>query len=332
MEGNDEIRFCSHCAKSVHNLSAMTRNEARKLVAQSNGNLCVRYIKRPDGKIQTTDRSLYQTGKRAAQIAAGVFGATLSLSAFAYAQNETIKPKQGRFIAVKSDKDKTDSPTGFISGTVRDSYRGDVAGARITLTDTKNNQTQTTQSNDEGFYEFKNLAPSVYQIEAQSNGFALATVTEIELSDSKRVDLALEVASSELVGELIVVTDYKVEMVKAASTGDKIQLRKLIALGKDVNEKDRDSHGQTALHVAAETGDLEIVQMLIEAKADVNITDEYGATALMIAAQDNELEIARVLLEAGANPNLKNVAGDTAMRRTYSAEIKQLLRQYGAKE
>ncbi len=56
MEGSETVRFCSHCAKNVHNLSAMTRKRARKIVAVSNGNLCVRYFRRPDGKIETLKR------------------------------------------------------------------------------------------------------------------------------------------------------------------------------------------------------------------------------------------------------------------------------------
>ena len=38
MFGNDEVRFCSHCAKNVHNLSAMTRQKAKELIKNSNGN------------------------------------------------------------------------------------------------------------------------------------------------------------------------------------------------------------------------------------------------------------------------------------------------------
>jgi hypothetical protein len=53
MRGNEQIRFCDHCAKDVNNLSEMTRKQARKIVAQSNGGICVRYIRRPDGRIQT---------------------------------------------------------------------------------------------------------------------------------------------------------------------------------------------------------------------------------------------------------------------------------------
>src|SRR3954467_6062459 len=45
MKGNDRVRFCSHCAKNVNNLSEMTRKEAMRLVRNSGGRLCVRYGK-----------------------------------------------------------------------------------------------------------------------------------------------------------------------------------------------------------------------------------------------------------------------------------------------
>jgi hypothetical protein len=42
MRGSDEIRFCDHRAKDVHNLSEMTRKPARQIVARSNGGIGVR--------------------------------------------------------------------------------------------------------------------------------------------------------------------------------------------------------------------------------------------------------------------------------------------------
>ena len=50
MIGNDQVRFCEHCSLDVHNLSLMTRNQAQRLVARSNGRLCVRYHYDPAGK------------------------------------------------------------------------------------------------------------------------------------------------------------------------------------------------------------------------------------------------------------------------------------------
>ena len=141
MQGGDEVRFCSHCAKSVHDISAMTRIEARKLVALSNGNLCIRYIRRPDGKVQTIDRPLYRIGKRATRIAAGAFGAALSLSVPAYAQGAPFIPKQEKSL---TRKNKIEAATASISGTVLDSMGAVIPAAKISLTDTKSGKVYRT--------------------------------------------------------------------------------------------------------------------------------------------------------------------------------------------
>ena len=52
MEGDETKRFCSHCQKHVHNLSAMTREEA-EAVATRSGEICVRMTRRADGTTVT---------------------------------------------------------------------------------------------------------------------------------------------------------------------------------------------------------------------------------------------------------------------------------------
>ena len=331
MQGNEEVRFCSHCVKDVHNLSAMTRQKARKLIAQSNGNLCVRYVKRPDGKVQTADRNFYQIGKRTTQFAASIFGATLSLSAIAYAQGEPVMPKQEKTIARKSDKNKTEEPASSVSGTVFDTQGSVIPDTKITLRDVKTNKIQTAMSDVEGSYKFKNIAAADYQIEAERNGFAKLTITK-DVKDAVKIDLTLTVKATELVGEIVIIEEYKIAMIQAVSIGDKIQLQKLIALGRNINEKDASSHGQSALHVAVEIGNLEMIKMLLDAKADVNITDDDGETPLMIAAHNNELEIIRVLLDAGANLHLADENGKTAIQKTNSEEIRRHLQILDAVE
>lgn len=59
MVGDDRVRFCDGCKKSVHFLSSMTRDEAERLVCESAGNLCVRMAKLADGTVLTVD---YQAG------------------------------------------------------------------------------------------------------------------------------------------------------------------------------------------------------------------------------------------------------------------------------
>lgn len=80
---------------------------------------------------------------------------------------------------------------------------------------------------------------------------------------------------------------------------------------------------------AAKIGDFDIVKLLIEKGADVNIQDKNGQTALTLALSkgigiiqkrfiENEdyLEIARLLIEKGADINAKNKDGFTAAQLT----------------
>lgn len=53
MIGNDRSRFCGQCSLNVYNLSSMTRAEAERLIAGSEGRLCVRFYRRADGSILT---------------------------------------------------------------------------------------------------------------------------------------------------------------------------------------------------------------------------------------------------------------------------------------
>merc|ERR1719166_293066 len=55
-------------------------------------------------------------------------------------------------------------------------------------------------------------------------------------------------------------------------------------------------HGQTALMLAVSHGRLDMVELLLEAGADVNIRDEDGSTALMCAAEHGHMEIVKLLM------------------------------------
>ena len=56
---------------------------------------------------------------------------------------------------------------------------------------------------------------------------------------------------------------------------------------------------------AAESGNIEAVRQHIAAGTDVNIKDDDGFTALYFAAQEGQKEIAELLIEKGADVNVK---------------------------
>ncbi|HJM68965.1 MAG TPA: ankyrin repeat domain-containing protein [Candidatus Babeliales bacterium] len=70
--------------------------------------------------------------------------------------------------------------------------------------------------------------------------------------------------------------------------------------------------GETALISAVKRGHLDIVNVLIKAKADLNAQNDLGETALIKARKMSKGDIAEVLTEAGANVGVQDVEGYTA--------------------
>ncbi|WP_303674336.1 hypothetical protein [Vampirovibrio chlorellavorus] len=55
MTGDHQKRFCQQCQLNVYNLSGMTRDAAEALIADSEGQLCIRFFRRADGTLLTRD-------------------------------------------------------------------------------------------------------------------------------------------------------------------------------------------------------------------------------------------------------------------------------------
>lgn len=70
--------------------------------------------------------------------------------------------------------------------------------------------------------------------------------------------------------------------------------------------------GETALLMAAQKKNIGIVEALIEAGADVNLTSRLGLTPLFIATVVNADDVVKRLLEAGADPNLRDEKKNTS--------------------
>ena len=55
MTGDERARFCGSCHKNVYDISQMTRAQAQQLIAEKEGDLCLRLHRRPDGTVITSD-------------------------------------------------------------------------------------------------------------------------------------------------------------------------------------------------------------------------------------------------------------------------------------
>lgn len=82
--------------------------------------------------------------------------------------------------------------------------------------------------------------------------------------------------------------------------------RYLIENGINVNQK-TDKGQQTPLFHASDEGDQEIVEMLLENGADVNLQDDWGVTPLHYASRKGHLGNVKLLVKAGADVNAKKI-------------------------
>jgi uncharacterized protein len=101
----------------------------------------------------------------------------------------------------------------------------------------------------------------------------------------------------------------------AVTRGDVETVQELLRAGADINARDR--HGQTALMLAAHRGDRELVEILVEGGADLNVTAKYNLSALMLAVTAGHVGVARLLAGAGADLRVRGsgapgFAGKTA--------------------
>ena len=87
MQGDYRVRHCEACQHKVYNLSGMTRTEAETLVAGTEGRLCVRFYRRPDGTMLTQDCPVGVMAVRKRMAVTLACAATLFLSLSSYAGN-----------------------------------------------------------------------------------------------------------------------------------------------------------------------------------------------------------------------------------------------------
>jgi ankyrin repeat protein len=123
------------------------------------------------------------------------------------------------------------------------------------------------------------------------------------------------------------------ELCDAVRAKDIARVSSLLDAGCDPNGPDLrfGLDGAPALHDAANSGDCELIALLLRGGADVNARSASGWTALMRASNAGELAAARMLLDAGADPTLRNDEGYTAWGRIPGTcrELLSLLAQRG---
>ncbi|XP_077786583.1 poly [ADP-ribose] polymerase tankyrase-2 isoform X4 [Podarcis muralis] len=98
----------------------------------------------------------------------------------------------------------------------------------------------------------------------------------------------------------------------------------LLRKGANINEKTKDF--LTPLHVAAEKGHNDVVEVVIKHEAKVNALDNLGQTSLHRAAHCGHLQTCRLLLSSGCDPSIVSLQGFTASQMG-NESVQQLLQE-----
>src|ERR1044072_8689352 len=207
MIGNERKRYCTECHKYVYNLSAMTRREAEVLIEDSQGKVCARFTRLPDGQILTHEPpiTLHRINRRPSPIAAALVTALISLSpAVAAPQSSHTNVVTQAAANKKKPSAPPNNPTASLSGIVGDYQNAAIVGAKVTLTSEGSGETQATVVGEDGGFRFAALRDGVYIIKVEAAGFTNSETHGITLRANESQNLNMTMAPAlALNGEIV---------------------------------------------------------------------------------------------------------------------------------
>jgi len=146
------------------------------------------------------------------------------------------------------------------------------------------------------------------------------SLTIIDPKTSRKIVLPEINAQIQKVHSLILKNGLDVALISAISEPNKNLRRQLVLillkLGVNVNIQDQADENFFPLLMAVAKQDFEIVEILLNAGADINLFEVYGFTALMSAAANLNENILLLLLKKGAgkiNIEAVDTSGNTAL-------------------
>ena len=136
-------------------------------------------------------------------------------------------------------------------------------------------------------------------------------------------------------------TNHTEDFRDALNSGDRDAIEQLLKAhpslvnANDMGDGSPRTEGWTALHIAANRNDAQLVNLLVRYHAKVDARDKHGLTPLLWTAFNGGHDAAAALLSAGADINARGADGRSTLdlaKLSLDNNMIELLRQRGAKE
>lgn len=115
----------------------------------------------------------------------------------------------------------------------------------------------------------------------------------------------------------------QIPLIEAVRNNKPLMIQWLIDYGANVQA--RDYLGDTALHKAAHSGNLNAATLLLEAGAEVNPVNGNRTIPLHQASINNDVPMTRLLMQRGGDPDMRDRSGRNAIRMTSNPDILDIL-------
>ncbi|ACE06220.1 hypothetical protein Aasi_0849 [Candidatus Amoebophilus asiaticus 5a2] len=119
----------------------------------------------------------------------------------------------------------------------------------------------------------------------------------------------------------------------AVQKGHTEAVKRLLTQETNINVNERDKNGMSTVHLTSGMGNIEILKLLLEYKADVNTKNINGCSPLYLAIQEEYIAIINLLLKHKANVNLADKSNRSPLYvaiRKGSLEMVNILLDYKA--
>ena len=165
-----------------------------------------------------------------------------------------------------------------------------------------------------------NNTPVLMEEEDKNFTFELALQKAVQFGNNEAVQLLLDLSNVDRIHDEsktcadpnVHSNDEFTALILASECGNQ-QIVELL-LEKQVNPNVQNNiNGRTALFQASQNGHYQVVEILLKNGTDPNIHDNEGLTALIFASFNGHYQVVEVLLKNGANPNIQDVNGYSAL-------------------